>query len=137
GGGRGQGGARGGAVAGGGGGGGGAGVALSARPGGGGAGLRREILARRGVQDGARRADDEPGARASAAACDDLVHIPSLRTDPRHEERHVADQRAYHGELARIRRAVHEQPVATRIPAPCRELRHHLVERPAVDRQVL
>ncbi len=82
----------------------------------------REVLARGGVQDGARGADDEAGARARLSVHDRLRHITALRADPRHEQRHVADERAHLGQLARVGGADDQQTVAARVPAARREL---------------
>ena len=66
-----------------------------------------------------------------------LGDIPALGADARHQERHVAGERAHLREFCRIGGADHQRAVAARVPALRGQLRDDLVQLAPADLQVL
>ncbi len=62
--------------------------------------------------------------------------IAALRTDARHQQRHLGDQRSYSGQFARIGRANDQSDLSVAIPVAC-EPCHALVQPLAFHRQHL
>ena len=98
---------------------------------------RYEIFARRGVQNTARRADDEPRTRSGLPTLHSLRDVAALRANSWHQERHVAYDLANFSQLARVGRADDESAIPSRIPTACGEIRNDVEQPPAADLQIL
>ena len=68
---------------------------------------------------------------------DHLLDIAALRADARHQERHVADDRAHFAQLLRPGRADHQRAVAVAVPVARDVLGDVLVQRLPPQSQVL
>ncbi len=74
------------------------------------------------VQDCPRRVDHHPEAVGACARRDRGFDVAALSTDPGHEDRHVADDRADGAELVGERRADDEPAFAELAPLQCRTM---------------
>ncbi len=87
-----------------------------------------EMLVAAGVEDGTRRIDHQAGAAGGAAGRHGRFDVAALGADARHQQRHVADDRAHAGDLGREGGADDEADLAAAVPFAGSEAGDALVE---------